>query len=492
MFNQNLNRIATNFGLPALVFVSTMGLGIAAPGSISVSVTNASATPNPALRPATQETVSATISAGFHSDSGPTLVTGQCQGKKRTNTTTTISYTQKTLSATANGFSMNGVNGGVFTAALALGADGRIDVSISASASEVETTTVVIDSYTYSGNQCTGTETLASGSPSTTTKTLTGSASASTSFVTDLAPPVLTLDPDQAQPTVQQGGTKNVHNRLEEGAPGSPYTIIDTLTGPGGYTTTAQGLGSFGPQGKAVDLVGAHIACDAPLGQYTASATAETVDLGNNPFPTISSPTVDTFTVVPGATLQDQTFVVSNTPNGYNTMSCFSAATSGRKISTNPGSFHIAAVVNTTGRCSGVNSLTGTIVKLSLPPGFSFNTTGNSPAAHVFIVDATNGFDYHYPGPEVVVPKSAIMGASGSELTVNLSGVSVNGGPAGVIPANTTIYVRAHVAFTGTSIPADGTVYPFSTSTSANLSGVASQATGNWTLTKSASCSNGN
>jgi hypothetical protein len=126
-------------------------------------------------------------------------------------------------------------------------------------------------------------------------------------------------------------------------------------------------------------------------------------------------------------------------------------------------------------------------VTLTLPDGFSFDTTGASPAAHVFVFDAANGFDYHYPQPntEVTLPKAAFT-KSGQTVTIDLSSL-------GDIPSSDTIYVRAHAVFTGGAVPADGTQYIFTTSTTSDLPGIGSTTnTSTWTVTKSQACVDGN
>jgi len=102
------------------------------------------------------------------------------------------------------------------------------------------------------------------------------------------------------------------------------------------------------------------------------------------------------------------------------------------------------------------------------------------------------GFDYHYPGPEVTVPKGMITGSSGQTLTVDLSSVDFGSGP-GVIPSADSIYVRAHAVFNGTSIPDNGTPYVFSTGCSANLTGIGpTSASSTQTVTANSGCVNGN
>jgi hypothetical protein len=384
---------------------------------------------------------------------------------------------------------------------------------VNAAVSEDVTTTTQVTTQYKDGGGCGGNIVGAPsvGAPSSSTVTKNGSGSGSGSYTLDINAPILTLQPNTAQPTVMQGGDKNIHNVLIGGSANTSYTLVDTVTGPGGYTSTANGLGTFGPAsppssgtaGTEHDLVGVHIACDAPVGDYTASAVANTNDLGVNAFPQISSMAyagppaggaTDTFTVIPGVFLEDQTAVVSELPpsGDYAPMSCFTANTSGKKVSTFPGSLHITAVVNTTGPCAGFATISGTVVTLTLPVGFSFDVTGASPAAHVFIVNAGGGFDFHYPGPEIALPKSKITGANTQTLTVDLSGVDLGQG-SGVIPSNDTIYVRAHAVFTGTSVPLDGTQYIFTTNTAATLTGIGpSTATSSTTVTKSSACVDGN
>jgi hypothetical protein len=89
----------------------------------------------------------------------------------------------------------------------------------------------------------------------------------------------------------------------------------------------------------------------------------------------------------------------------------------------------------------------------------------------------------HYPDTltEVVLPRLAFSNLLGDpqKLIVDLSQVELpdpNQAGAklakGVVPANNTIYVRAHARFSGLSLPPDGTRYTFSTSTSAVLPGM--------------------
>jgi hypothetical protein len=503
-----------------VVVAFAAGLALVAPTKMTavpsatlptVSVSAVTAT-SPVLLSTSQIDVNATVTAMFDTDSttpstgstgcnnGNTFCgTGDSTVKsKKVVTTTQVTVSNQTTTASAT--SPVGSSGPSAPAVTAWagsipgppsGSDGDNTVTVNAIVSETVTTCVTTDTSYWTAANGTGSQV---GSTTTVGPTCdagvvkTGSGSANGSYVLDINPPTLTLQPNAAQPTVLQGEVKNIHNVLIDGSSEKAYTLTDTAVGPEGYTASANGVGAFGKHSDGIapkehDLVGIHIACDAPTGTYTASAVANTVDLGGNPFAQISSvayagPPVggatDTFEVLPGLALESQTFVVSELPpNGdYAPMSCFTAQPSGRKISTFPGSLHIAAVVNTTGPCAGFGTISGTTIRLTLPAGFSFDKTGNSPAAHVFVFPAAGGFDYHYPDPasEVtnLIPKPQV---SGQVVTVDLSSLNLGGG-AGVIPATDTIYVRAHAVFTGGSVPADDAPYSFNTSVTSTIGGV--------------------
>jgi len=343
--------------------------------------------------------------------------------------------------------------------------------------------------------------------------TKTGSGYANGSYVLDINPPILTLKPDASQPIVLQGEDKIIHNVMIGGSANTVYALIDTISSAdNSYTSSANGSGTFGPGNDGIapnehDTVAVHIACDAPIGMYTASAAANTLDLGLNPFDQIfsqdyadnkgndSGGATASFQVDPGIYLSDQTLVVSELPpsGDYAPMSCFTSQQSGRKVTTFPGSLHLTATVNTTGPCAGFGTISGTVITLKVPTGFSFDTTGASPAAHVFIGPSASGFDFHNPTTlaEVtnLIPKPK---AVGSVVTVDLSNLNLGQGP-GVIPSSDTIYVRAHAVFTGGSVPSDGTEFVFTTSTTSTLPTIgASTNTSTATLTKSSACVNGN
>jgi hypothetical protein len=493
-----------------------------------VTVTGVTAT-SPVLRSTGAIAVSAIVTATFDSATGPTTVQTSCDAcnpgntfcgtgqstykSKQVLTTTNTSVANQTTTASASDFNSTGplTGSGTMTGTLTTpisGTDGNTVVTVTANVAEDVTTTTTVTTNYRDGGGCGGSILNSSSSlPSTNTVTKTGSGSGTGRYVLDINPPTLTLHPVTSQPVVLQGEDKNIHNELIGGSANTAYTLTDTATGPNGAIFTANGSGTFGPGTNGIapkenDLVGIHIACDAPLGTYTATAVANTVDLGGNAFDPISSADVfgspggsasDTFQVDPGQFLEDQTQVVSEFSGDYAPMSCFTSGVSGRKVTTFPGSLHITATVNTTGPCAGFGTISGTKITLTLPPDFKFDTTGASPAAHVFTGPAASGFDFHYPStlPEVtnLIPKPV---PSGQTVTVDLSTLNLGNGP-GVIPSSNTIYVRAHAVFSGSSVPADGTTYLFTTSTTSILPGPGSvtvSSTG--MLTALAVCVDGN
>jgi hypothetical protein len=518
------------FALPV-----AFGTAYAATTLPSVSVSGVTAT-SPVVTSTPNIAVSATVTSAFDTSSPPTANT-QCSScnngnsfcgtnnnsiktqKVVTTTTTTVGNTNTSAAASDPYNPSTGLTGSgtTFLGSLVTptsGTDGTTTVTVAANVSEDVTTAISTDTSYWSAASCGGSQVGSTTTTSTTSGPVlkTGSGTGSGSYVLDINPPTLTLRPVGGQSTVLQGENKNIHNVLIAGSAGTSYTLTDTATGPFGYTTSADGSGTFGP-GKdgiapdAHDTVGVHIACDAPVGDYTATAVANTVDLGLNPFDPISSVDTpldhppgyaqDAFTVEPGISLEDQTQVVSELPpsGDYAPMSCFTSTTAKNgKVNTFPGSLHITATVNTTGPCAGFGTISGTVITLTLPAGFKFDVSGASPAAHVFVGPAASGFDFHYPVTlaEVtsLIPKPVVLGQT---VTVDLSGLNLGQG-AGVIPSSDTIYVRAHSVFSGSSLPADGTQYVFLTSTTSNLEGIGGSTTNSssQTLTALSTCVNGN
>jgi len=162
-------------------------------------------------------------------------------------------------------------------------------------------------------------------------------------------------------------------------------------------------------------------------------------------------------------------------PDGeYGFEQCFTTKGNARKLIVNPGSAHIAAIVNATvpETCQDA-VIVNPLVKINLPIDFSFYLTGGSPAAHVFIgVPTGAAFDFHDPESDGLLEytgAATITGQFTQTLTVDLSNVDVGFGP-GQIPTDNTIYVRAHTRFTGSTTPHG----QYSFETQAGLGGVIS------------------
>jgi hypothetical protein len=394
--------------------------------------------------------------------------------------------------------------------------DGIQTVTVNVYVSEDLTTTVSQTINNMDGPGCSGTI-LSSmpGNVNSGTTTKIGSGSANGTYVLDINPPTMDLAPVTSQSTIQQGTDKVVHNRIANGSAGTPYTLVDTVTGPGVYTSAAQTGDTFGPSGKGDGMgpdkhntVGVHVACDAPPGDYSAASVVNSVDLGGLPFDPVPGSNTDSFTVIPGTYLKDDTLVLAEMPGGdYRPMSCFSStlAANGRKVNTSPGSLHLTATVNTTGPCAGFQSISNTQVTLNIPPGFVTADSGAAPKAHIFIGPSATGFDYHYPQTlaEVtsLLPKAAISvtgdATIGQTVKVDLSMLDLSGDKtAPAIPSSDTIYVRVHAIYAPATIalPPDGATYPFSTSTSSVLPGGIGMQTNSSTQTITAlqACRDGN
>jgi hypothetical protein len=478
----------------------------------SASVSSVTAT-SPVVRSTGAIAVSAVVAVTFYANTGPSITT-TCDACKANNnycnsgnsavkslqTVTSTSTTVGNMSTIVNaspefgsanptiarldGPGLSGDGSGSFTGALpppTAGADGIHTITVTAYVSENVTTSTTVTTSYMSGDKCGGTV-LDSKSATTPPVTVTkfGSGSATGTYILNINPPSLSIQTDSAQPQITQGGDHILHNVLAGGAERTNYTVVNTVTGPAGYISSATGTGAFGPStpsgtgiaGREHDTVGVHIACDAPLGIYSATSTANTVDLLSFPFDPVVSTNTAQFDVNPGLFLKDQTTIVSELPpdGDYAPMSCFSSTQGPRNIiNTSPGSLHISATVNTTGPCAGFSNITRTSVRLDLPVYFSYLDSGSSPKAHIFIGPAAAGFDLHNPVTlkevTAMIPKADIVD-SGVTLTVDLSHLDLGLGP-GVIPSSNTIYVRAHVGYSGTALPAEGTPYSFRTTTSA-------------------------
>jgi hypothetical protein len=219
--------------------------------------------------------------------------------------------------------------------------------------------------------------------------------------------------------------------------------------------------------------------CTTPTGPYTLTLTTQTQDLGGVAFPDITN--TSSFNVAPAITLSDQTEVVAQFSDGsYGVEACFaSSVAGGGKVNTTPGSVHIAAIVNTAGACAGSGTMSGIVTTLTIPAGFTFDVTGKSPVAHIFV--GKGNFDLHNPAAPFVevtgfpgVAQTPAPQSLSNTLTVDLSKVnftSIGGGPNGVLPADYTVYIRAHTKFSGSN-PSNDVPFVFTTSTNATVTGI--------------------
>jgi hypothetical protein len=526
----------------ALIMVSATGVAVAATTTLPAAVVSNVTTTSPVLRSTPNIAVSATVTPTFDSNSGPTVTTscfvcnpdnsycgyGSNAVKSQqvlTMTTSTVGNTVTTVTAAPefgsanptivrlNGAQSSGAFNGVLPTPV-VGTDGVRSVTVTAYVSEEVTTAVTVTTNRMSGSSCTGTIVTSNAVPQPlVTVVKYGTGSANGTYILDINAPKMDTRPVTAQSRVKQGGDKFVHNVLQDVLASTKYTTLNVITGPGGYSSTAQGIGTFGPatpsgtghSGRENSTVGVHVACNAPVGTYTVTSVANTVDAGSYPFEPVVSSTVDTFDVDPGLLLQDQTLAVSqmSPTGGYGAMSCFSSTLANRNLNTAPGSVHITATINTLGECASLSTITNPKVSMTLPAGFSFASSGNSPDAHIFVGESEPGFDLHYPETmkEVTSLAKAGIAVSGQTVTVDLSKVDLSKagiGPTptlgtGVFPASYTIYVRARATFTGTVVPADNTAYIFNTNTSAVLPGIGQiTSESSQTITALQACVNGN
>jgi len=387
-----------------------------------------------------------------------------------------------TVAVTANGSALsNGGSGNTYTGTISSGSEGLSSVIFR-----------VIATDTTNSTSCTG------GAPDVTT-----TASRTTSYVLDKIAPtvrVASYSPQpqgqQTIPTITAGSSVALNVRLNNGSSGTPYSFelsavkgTDTI-GPetlDGYNFS----GPNGPNDNGIDSVensrnlSLQTSCTTPVGIYTMALKTNTQDICGNDFPqNIKDPAGTTgqqpppasqgndisgmFEVLPAVELSTVTHLLGPLPpNGdYDFEQCFTSFGNKRKLITNPGSVHIAAIVNATVPSScEATFISNPTVTLKLPVEFSFLLTGNSPAAHVFIGEATSGFDFHYPnfdGLQEITDSAIISGETTKTITVDLSNVDVGFGP-GQIPSSYTIYVRAHSQYTASVIAAQNQLFTFTT-----------------------------
>ena len=355
--------------------------------------------------------------------------------------------------------------------------------------------TITINAAATDGNtstSCVG----ASSSPS-------ASNSASAKYVTDQQAPTLTIQaysPGPVAPSpipqITAGSSITIGTKIDGGSSGTPYSLTLSAYGPSDLGPSTSDDKFHGPSGPNDNGIGSpssshdlalQTECDTTPGIYTARVDLGSQDLCGNAFPTITADPAKThdgdsgndttgqFEVLSPLSLADVTHVVSQLSSGdYGVDQCFTSQFAGpkksQKVVTDPGSVHLAAIVNATipATCEA-STISNPRIVLTLDPAFSFLLTGKSPETHVFIGVTGPGFDLHTPVPPLteVTGAAIITFGDAQHVTVDLSNVDVGFGP-GVISTDQTIYVRAHASYSNSAPSPADTVYTFSTSTSAN------------------------
>jgi hypothetical protein len=372
----------------------------------------------------------------------------------------------------ANGVQLsNGGAGSTYSGAIAVGPEGLNTVNVTATAT---------DNYDLN-NTCNP-----GGNKSSE------DATTAVDYVTDKEPPTLEVKayspgpdpPTTIIPTINAGEAIALNVGIKNGSSGAPYSASLSTS----YPDSPSNLGPFtvndsfnnpthdkddgiDKQEHVKDLA-LQTLSTTPGGIYTMKVELNTKDLCGNNFPTITKYPAEannnpsgTFEVLNPVQLGIITHVVSEFPNGeYGIDECFTSVASKKKITNNPGSVHIAAVVTST----APTGITNPVIALTLPEGFTFLLTGQSPAAHVFVGVPAGGFDFHYPDPLVEVTASAVISGQATQImTVDLSNVDVGLG-AGVIPQEDTIYIRAHAIYTGPGAALTDSEYVFTTAVTAD------------------------
>jgi hypothetical protein len=446
--------------------------------------------------------VSATVSATFDSSSTSTAdgscAKARCSGtsrpqncSRRTDTTTIITVTP-TLNVTAsdgtNTASLSGTNGGTYTGNLPTGSEGSTDVTVTASASESVTTQENTVTYTWGSNDvpntdCSGTGTQTgstTGTPTTANKS-GADTSPKVSYLVDLIGPTAEVNNYGLQ-TITQGQYEKASIKTFDASAGTQWTIVVKATAPDSteYTGSDTDTYNSSPDGIVHTApthgpIGVEIPCGAPLGEYSLSVKVMTKDLCGQAYPDIILETDKNgdpmnFTVNSGLDLAAETGVLSQLTNGdYGIDECFvdSVKQTGKKLIVNntPGSVHIYTLVTTAGACAGIGTISGVNLTLTLPEmdtssGFTYETTGASPNAHIFVGDGSGGLDLHNGAPLIEVTNLVTQFMDGQNIYIDLSSL-------GEIPANQTIFARAHARFGATAKagqPASDTPFMFSSS----------------------------
>jgi hypothetical protein len=459
--------------------------------------------------------VSALVSVTFDSNSN-TPGTGTCRRvrcagqstgagscSERTDSLTTVTVTPSlvvTASDGTNNGPLAGTNPGTFTGSLTEGSEGKTTVTVTANASESVSTqtdttlkhwgTIAVPNTDCSGSPLT-TDATVPGTPVLSSRD--GSANDSNSYLIDKIGPTATIFNNP--PTISQTESEIVHIKISDGSAGMPWSVTVTATGPSANQITTSDSDTFGtsPDGIKKETNAGPItlptACDTPIGDYTVAATVDTQDLCGNLYDTINL-VGDPFAVTSGTILAAQTGVLSQLTSGeYGIDQCFvdSVKQAGKKVIVNntPGSVHIDTLVTSAGTCAGLGTISGVTLTLQLPDlvpdgtgtaGFSYEVTGASPNAHIFVGDGSGGIDLHDGTPLTEVTDQVAQVRSGQTITIDLSGLDLGSGP-GVIPASDTIFARAHARFNATTKngqPLPDTAFKFSSSATADVGSAAS------------------
>jgi hypothetical protein len=402
-------------------------------------------------------------------------------------------YSNLNINVKANGSVMTDPDpDGIFTGWLPVGSEGVNNITVNALLTEQQRTDIYKTTTTYSctkNNGCTVSSTtplglFAAGAP---TLNITSNVSKNTFYIVDLIAPTVTAKFNQ--PSAHQNGVENVKVDIDGGSAGVAFTAnVRAVNSEGEPVLTGSESSTLDEQGKRTLVYGLAIPCSAAPGMYTGSVKVTGLsDAAGEKWGTIVAtiaPGDETFKVIAGAELVTETVVLSQLDSGdYDLLNSFRTSADGKK--TAPGSMHIGtAVSGGAGQCARQNSFSNVVVKLLIPKGFIRLQTGNSPLAHVFIGEASNGFDYHEGVPLIEVTgltklEESIDLNGNTVVTADLTQLNIGYGN-GVFPNSYKIYVRSHIKYSGGLAGAvPNTVYSFASSVSGNVEGVVDGVTGN-------------
>jgi hypothetical protein len=510
LLKPELSRLKTpvKWGLVAIaVAIISSGVAVAAPNDFPLSVGSVTISPNPALRPAAVESISAPISVSFDSSSDTTnspACTGGVSGgpdgalrkKNFTETVVTISDTLLSVSAADNASPQNstslsdGDNDGTFTGSLPTASpDGQYQVTVTATASETKNVKTYTYTSYYSDTSC---STFISSTTPVKTSDVTShpsaTASASATYVVDEQPPDYTykpLDPSgtglQGSGTVTEGNPVVVKMKVVGGSANTWFTFDVILTDPNMATTTSSfGPYKFGPGSDGIANAETHvlsilIPCGSALGDWTAQTVLHAVDLGGNPWG-IDFDSIDqladsnsnddivssslAFTVVPASVNLGSTTLILGEDATTHLYTSPESFTGGGTTNTSPGTFHIAQIVTPLGDCVGQLTLTYDKATLTIPADFLFMSTGKSPDVHIFI-GTGDILDLHDPtlyGFTEVTQKPALTSVlNGDGTKSQVVDFTKLFPPSGTLNADVKVYMRAHNKYDNTKGVPTGT-----------------------------------